>query len=267
MSIVWTEAAPCSTRSRATVAPTLPQPCTSSDFPFTSPPSVASTPPKTPYAVAVFGQHAEFPIAARTKGERSARYAMSSTVVFMSHPVYIAPPCSASMSPTSSSSTCLSAALHVLGSSSAAQTSLAPAKPVLNTSCFTPIPIPSRCASSIAASLVLYRHSLNPPLPGVRCVSGSPAPRCSFPRLPGSVRVTMVGDGPAAVWVRCSPRASACRQHADGGAMAFGAITDRQHVAFVAARDVSVIVPRSRDQTLVAEGAPAPPHGGRPPPS
>jgi hypothetical protein len=47
--------------------------------------------------------------------------------------------------------------------------------------------------------------------------------------------------------------------------MAFGAITDRQHVAFVAARDV--IVPRSRDQTLVAEGTPAPPHGGRPPPS
>eukprot|EP00967_Tisochrysis_lutea_P037154 scaffold44705_cov24-Tisochrysis_lutea.AAC.5 len=59
-------AAPCSTRSRATTEPTPPQPCTSSRLPATLPPSVASTAPNTPYAVAVLGQQALLPMAART---------------------------------------------------------------------------------------------------------------------------------------------------------------------------------------------------------
>ena len=89
---------------------------------------------------------------------------------------------------------------------------------------------------------------LVPPQPQPTAFGGacccSPAPRCSFPRLPGSVRDNG-GEGPGAR-VRCSPRASARCQHAAGGAMA----SVRSPTGLVAGLDVFLILP-SRDQTLV----------------
>lgn len=102
---------------------------------------------------------------------------MSSVVVFMSHPVNIAPSSSVSIQAAASISRCLSSPLHASIGCSAAQTSLAPEKPVLKLACLISMPSASLEASVSAAVPLTYDQSRMPPLPGRDEDSGAAAAR------------------------------------------------------------------------------------------
>ena len=118
---------PCSTRWRATVPPTAPQPCTRARPGRASLRALsrtASTAPRVPWAVEALASTG-LPTAASTWGVSAVRRSMSSRLVLRSQPVIMAP----SSDSSSSAVTLINSSLTASGSAARA-TILPPAKPV-----------------------------------------------------------------------------------------------------------------------------------------